>query len=392
MNLNKYFNYVLPFVVCLVTLSCQAKKTDPPAVVTGAERMDQYLPALEGKSVALLVNHTSVINDIHLLDTLLAAGVNIVKVFAPEHGFRGDLANGETVHDGRDQKTGLSLVSLYGKNKKPTKTQLEGIDVVIYDIQDVGARFYTYISSMHYMMEACAENGISFIILDRPNPNAQYIDGPVLETAHASFVGVYPIPIVYGMTTGELAQMAVGEQWINSADGFDLKVIELLNWTDTTTYELPISPSPNLPNAQSIALYPSLCLFEGTSISMARGTDFPFQAVGYPDSRFGEFQFTPRSIPGVSKYPPYKNQTCYGHDLRQVTSPNRIDLSYLIQYYQLAENKDEYFNAFFTNLSGTKKLRRQIEEGWSEEEIIASWQADLDDFKAKRQQYLIYNR
>ena len=390
MNLVKYFNLVLSAAACLVTLSCQAQKTESQSIITGAEQMNEYLPLLQGKSVALLVNHTSMINNIHLLDTLLSSNVDVVKIFAPEHGFRGNLANGETVFDGRDQKTGLPLVSLYGKHKKPSATELEGIDVVIYDIQDVGARFYTYISSMHYVMEACAENEITFIILDRPNPNAHYIDGPVLEEARASFVGVYPIPIVYGMTTGELAKMAIGENWINQSEYLNLKVIALQNWAHQSTYDLPIPPSPNLPNSQSIALYPSLCLFEGTDISMARGTDFPFQAVGYTNPAYGEFQFTPRSIPGVSKYPPHKNKTCYGYDLRKVTPPTRIDLSYLIKYYQLSDNKEDFFNAFFTNLSGTKKLRAQIEQGLSEEEIRTSWQEDLNAFKKKRQQYLIY--
>lgn len=390
MNLVKYFNLVLSAAACLVTLSCQAQKTESQSIITGAEQMNEYLPLLQGKSVALLVNHTSMINNIHLLDTLLSSNVDVVKIFAPEHGFRGNLANGETVFDGRDQKTGLPLVSLYGKHKKPSATELEGIDVVIYDIQDVGARFYTYISSMHYVMEACAENNITFIILDRPNPNAHYIDGPVLEKARASFVGVYPIPIVYGMTTGELAKMAIGENWINQSEYLNLKVIALQNWAHQSTYDLPIPPSPNLPNSQSIALYPSLCLFEGTDISMARGTDFPFQAVGYTNPAYGEFQFTPRSIPGVSKYPPHKNKTCYGYDLRKVTPPTRIDLSYLIKYYQLSDNKEDFFNAFFTNLSGTKKLRAQIEQGLSEEEIRTSWQEDLNAFKKKRQRYLIY--
>ncbi len=358
--------------------------------MTGAEQMDQYLPKLAGKSVALLINHTSLVNDTHLLDTLLSSGVEVVKIFAPEHGFRGDLANGEQVDDGFDQKTGLPLISLYGKNKKPTKEQLEGIDVVIYDIQDVGARFYTYISSMHYMMEACGENGISFLIFDRPNPNAHYVDGPVLEIEKASFVGIHPIPIVYGMTVGELALMIKGEGWIKQSETLDLQVIHLKNWTRDSSYILPVSPSPNLPNSQAISLYPSLCLFEGTHVSMGRGTDFPFQAVGYPDPAFGAFEFTPRSIPGVSKYPPHKNKICYGYDLRSVPQPNRIDLSYLIQFYNQSNQKDDFFNAFFTNLAGTKTLREQIEDGWTEEEIRASWESDLVAFESKRKSYLIY--
>lgn len=390
MFLIKYFSRVLPLCACLIICSCQAQDSEPLFITTGAEQMDQYLPTLKGKSVALLINHTSLVGNTHLLDTLLSSGVQVVKIFAPEHGFRGDLANGEQVDDGVDIKTGLPLISLYGKNKKPSKEQLEGIDIVIYDIQDVGARFYTYISSMHFMMEACAENGISFMLLDRPNPNAHYIDGPVLDTARASFVGVHPIPIVYGMTSGELALMVKGEGWINQSEMLDLNVVKLKNWARDSSYALPVSPSPNLPNAQSIALYPSLCLFEGTHVSMARGTEFPFQAVGYPDSDFGDFQFTPVSIPGVSKYPPHKNKVCYGYDLRSVTPPNRIDLFYLIDFYQKSKNKAAYFNAFFTNLAGTRELRKQIEDGWTEEDIRASWQDDLDQFKRNRKKYLIY--
>lgn len=390
MILIKYFSRILTLSASLVFWSCQAQDNEPLTITTGAEQMEQYLPSLKGKSVALLINHTSLVGKTHLLDTLLASNVDVVKIFAPEHGFRGDLANGEQVADDLDSKTGLPLISLYGKNKKPSKAQLADIDIVIYDIQDVGARFYTYISSMHYMMEACAEYGISFMLLDRPNPNAHYIDGPVLDTARASFVGMHPIPIVYGMTTGELAQMVKGEKWINQSESLDLNVVRLKNWTRDSSYRLPIAPSPNLPNAQSIALYPSLCLFEGTNVSMGRGTKFPFQTVGYPDMDFGDFQFTPVSIPGVSKYPPHKNKVCYGYDLRTITPTNRIDLFYLIDFYKKSKNKDEYFNAFFTNLAGTKSLREQIESGWSEEKIRASWQSELDQFKQIRKKYLIY--
>lgn len=390
MILIKYFSRILAFTTSLAFCSCQAQVTQPQFITTGAEQMDQYLPKLEGKSVALLINHTSLIGTTHLLDTLLSSGVDVIKIFAPEHGFRGDLANGEQVDDGFDQQTGLPLISLYGKNKKPSKEQLKGIDLVIYDIQDVGARFYTYISSMHYMMEACAENNIGFFLLDRPNPNAHYIDGPVLDTARASFVGVHPIPIVYGMTVGELALMIKGEDWINQSEELKLNIVKLKNWTRDSSYALPVSPSPNLPNAQSIALYPSLCLFEGTHVSMGRGTDFPFQAVGYPNPNFGDFEFTPRSIPGVSKYPPHKNKICYGYDLRSADVPNKIDLSYVIDFYTKSDNKEDYFNAFFTNLAGTSTLRKQIEAGWAEEKIRASWQDDLNQFKRIRKKYLIY--
>lgn len=386
----KYFNQLFKVVVFATFYCCQAQSQESLKIMTGAERMNSYLHLLEGKNVALLVNHTSLVNGVHLLDTLLSHNIKVTKIFAPEHGFRGNLANGERVFDDRDEKTGLPLVSLYGKNKKPTSEQLNNIDIVIYDIQDVGARFYTYISSMHHMMAACAEQEVSMLILDRPNPNAHYIDGPVLEEAHASFVGVHPIPVVYGMTIGELALMIKGEHWIDWNDNFDLKIVKLKNWTHDSSYNLPVPPSPNLPNSNSIAWYPSLCLFEGTDISMGRGTEFPFEAVGYPDPAFGSFEFTPKSIEGVSKYPPHKNKICYGYDLRSFTPQNQLDLSYLIKYYNLSKNKREYFNAFFTNLSGTKKLRKQIEEGLNEEEIRATWQEDLAFFKLKREQYLIY--
>lgn len=387
----KYFNYLAFTIACLLTWSCQAQVPEVLTIQTGAEQMELYLPELEGKTVALLVNNTSKIGDTHLLDTLLASGVQVTTIFAPEHGFRGDQSNGEKVLDGRDETTGLPIISLYGKNTKPKDGQLDGIDVVIYDIQDVGARFYTYISSMHYMMEACAENGIQFMLLDRPNPNGHYIDGPVLEEAHASFVGLHPIPIVYGMTTGELALMILGEGWLKGTDSLTLTVIPVQNWTHDTPYDLPIIPSPNLPNKQAIALYPSLCMFEGTSISVGRGTTFPFQTVGYPDPSFGSFTFTPISIPAASKYPKFENELCYGDDLRKVSVPDSIDLSYLIKCYERMPDKSKYFNAFFTNLSGTKKLRKQIEEGWTAEAIRATWQADLDQFKEKRKKYLLYD-
>ncbi|MEP1782212.1 DUF1343 domain-containing protein [Reichenbachiella sp.] len=386
----KYFDCIGLTIVCLLQLGCHAQSPKGNDVITGAQQLDLFLPQLADKSVALLVNHTSVVNQTHLLDTLLAGGIVVKTIFAPEHGFRGDLANGEKVLDGKDEKTGLPIVSLYGENKKPTAAQLDGIDIVVYDIQDVGTRFYTYISSMHYMMEACAENGIEFLILDRPNPNAHYTDGPVLEKGHASFVGIHPIPIVYGMTIGELAHMIKGEGWINQAEQLQISVVKLKNWTYDTPYLLPIKPSPNLPNRLSIALYPSLCLFEGTNISVGRGTDFPFQIIGYPSQEFGTFQFTPKSIPFASKYPKHENQLCYGYDLRDSVSPTSLDLSFLIAYYKLAPDKKEYFNAFFTNLSGTSKLRQQIENGLKEDEIKISWQKDLALFKAKRQQYLLY--
>ncbi|MGL1885933.1 MAG: DUF1343 domain-containing protein, partial [Reichenbachiella sp.] len=286
--------YFLIVLQALVTIGALQACTVPvihkeQEVIVGAARLDQYLPLIRGKRVGLLINQTSYINETNLLDTLLSLGIDVQKVFAPEHGFRGNKANGEQIVDGMDQKSGLPIISLYGKNKKPNKEHLQGLDIIIYDIQDVGARFYTYISSMHYMMESCAEFNVQMIILDRPNPNADYIDGPIMN--HQSFVAMHPIPIVYGMTTGELAQMIIGEKWL-STHSPQLTVIPLDNWTHDTVYKLPIAPSPNLPNYQSIRLYPSLCLFEGTNVSVGRGTADPFQIIGIPDSLGGNYTFT----------------------------------------------------------------------------------------------------
>lgn len=390
-SLLKYFSRACLCSTIIWQLACQAQPPSSTGVWTGADQMDLVISQLKDKSVALLVNHTSTIGETHLLDTLLASGIEVKTIFAPEHGFRGNQANGEKVPDGKDPKTGLPIISLYGKNFKPKASQLKGIDAVVYDIQDVGVRFYTYISSMHYMMEACAENQIEFVLLDRPNPNAHYIDGPVLEEAHASFVGVHPIPIVYGMTAGELAQMIIGEQWINAAEALSLTVVPLKNWQRDSIYQLPIQPSPNLPNDQAIALYPSLGLFEGTDISVGRGTLFPFQVVGYIYPEFGTFEFIPRSMPSASKYPKHENRVCYGYDLREESTPKyQLDLSWLIRFYQLYPDQDDYFNPFFINLSGTRKLGAQIENGFTEEEIRASWQEGLAAFKLKREKYLIY--
>ncbi|MEO9964753.1 MAG: DUF1343 domain-containing protein [Reichenbachiella sp.] len=390
LRIIKYFNRIIVALVFLIQFGCLAQSSDQPKIITGAEQLDQILPVLNGKSVALLVNHTSMIGQTHLLDTLLSHNVSIKTVFAPEHGFRGDLANGEKVFDETDQVTGLPIVSLYGKKVKPTAKQLEGIDIVVFDIQDAGVRFYTYISSMHYMMEACAEQNIEFMILDRPNPNAHYIDGPVMEPQYTSFVGLHPIPIVYGTTLAELARMIKGEGWIDTADQLKLKIIPLKNWTHQTPYSLPIKPSPNLPNEQSIALYPTLGLFEGTNVSMGRGTPFPFQVIGFPDSTFGNFEFIPRSIPEASKYPKHEDRVCFGQDLRAIKASSGIDLNYLLTFYQKSSAKEEFFNSFFTNLAGTKRLRRQIEDGLTEDEIKASWQDDLTAYKELRLKYLLY--
>ena len=363
-------------------------------VVLGASRKDLYLPSLEGKRVGLLINHTSLIpavNDYeHLLDYLISQGVNITTIYTPEHGFRGTADAGELVKSDTDAKTGLPIVSLYANNKKPKPEQLKNIDVLIFDIQDVGARFYTYISSMHYAMEACAENNKEMMVLDRPNPHGNYIDGPVLEKEFSSFVGMHPIPVVHGLTTGELAQMINGEGWLKGGAKCRLTVIPMDNYTHATPYTLPVKPSPNLPNQQSILLYPSICFFEGTTMSLGRGTPFPFQVVGYPDEKFGDFTFTPVSTPGAAKNPPHENKVCYGVDLRNAPPPDQINLSYLLEFYRKSEQKGAFFIPYFNLLAGNSRLMEQIKAGMTEEQIRDSWKPGLAEFNKQRQPYLIY--
>jgi uncharacterized protein YbbC (DUF1343 family) len=371
-----------------------SRTSSAPALFLGAERKEQYLPLLQGKRVGLIVNHTSLVPQasgeaVHLVDMLLQEGIQVQKVFAPEHGFRGTADAGEKILSGTDPLTGLPVVSLYGNNKKPTPEQLRDVDVLLFDIQDVGARFYTYISTMHYAMEAAAEEGKQILVLDRPNPNGHIIDGPVLKPQFKSFVGMHPIPIVHGLTVGELAQMINGEGWLAGGRNASLTVVPLQGYTHSTPYELPVRPSPNLPNQQSIYLYPSLCLFEGTPISLGRGTPFPFQVVGYPDKKFGEFRFTPTSVPGATN-PPLKDKECWGLDLRTITPPNRLDIGFVMLYYKLFEDKEKFFQKFFHTLAGTDALARQIRQGLTEEQIRASWQEELDDYKTMRLNYLLY--
>jgi uncharacterized protein YbbC (DUF1343 family) len=360
-------------------------------VLIGAQQLEVLLPKLSGKKVALVVNNTSVIGRTHLTDTLIASGVQIKKIFAPEHGFRGTADAGEHVKDGIDIKTGLPLVSLYGNNKKPTSEQLADVDILIFDIQDVGVRFYTYISTMHYIMEACAEQKKKLIILDRPNPNGNYVDGPVLEPQFKSFLGMHPIPLVHGLTVGELANMVNGEGWLQNKLTCDLEVIPVKNWTHAQPWSLNEKPSPNLPNDQAIVLYPSLGLFEGTVMSVGRGTQMPFQIVGHPDLKGMEFQFTPVSIPGMAKNPLYENKVCYGLDLRNIKADRKLDLQYLLQMYQAFPEKSKFFNDknFDTHL-GTSTLREQIKRGITENEIRRSWAEKLEEYKKKRTKYLLY--
>ena len=362
----------------------------------GAEQMEKLLPLLEGKRIALVVNHTSVVgrSHTHLLDTLLNLKVDIRKVFAPEHGFRGNADAGETVKNGRDTKSGKPILSLYGKNKKPTPAQLEDIDLVLFDIQDVGARFYTYISTMHYVMEACAENKKSFIVTDRPNP-CDYIDGPVREASKKSFVGMHPIPVLHGCTVGELAQMINGEGWLKDGLRCELTVIPVEGWKHGQPYSLPIKPSPNLPNDQSIALYASLCPFEGTSVSVGRGTHTPFQIIGSPDIQAYPYTFTPQALEGFDKNPLHKGKACSGLDLRYIQTPKGFSLKYVIEFYQAyrkAGKADRFFTraSWFDLLLGTSSVREAIIAGKDETSIRSIWQRSLDNYKIIRQRYLLY--
>ncbi len=367
-------------------------------VVVGAARLDAYLPMLQGKAVALVVNQTSVIGSSHLVDTLLANGIDIQAIFSPEHGFRGEADAGEKVTDARDPKTGIPLLSLYGSKRKPTADDLAGIDWVIFDIQDVGARFYTYISTMSYVMDACADYGVRFMVLDRPNPNGHYVDGPVRKPGYESFVGLHPVPVVHGMTVGEYAQMVNGEGWLESDRKVDLTVISCENYDHQTFYELPVRPSPNLPDMRSIYLYPSTCFFEGTVASEGRGTRAPFQIFGHPDypASVGTFSFTPEPRFGASQ-PKLDGELCHGYDLsgiplEELRQQGHINLRYLITFYRNFPDKGNFFlkNNWIDKLAGTSSLREQIVAGKDEAAIRASWAEELAAYKTMRKKYLLY--
>lgn len=365
-----------------------------PEIITGAERTEMYLPLLEGKKVALVANHTSRIKDNHLLDSLLALKIDVVKVFTPEHGFRGKADGGEYLYNYTDSLSGLPIVSLYGRNRKPKPKDFEGIDIVIFDIQDVGARFYTYISTMHNVMEGCAENDIEFIVLDRPNPNGFYVDGPILDLEYKSFIGMHPVPIVHGLTIAEYARMINGERWLNNGIQCRLTCIPCENYDHNTAYELPVKPSPNLPNLLSIYLYPSLCLFEGTIMSMGRGTDYPFQVLGHPEYQSDLFSFLPVSKEGASN-PKYSGIECKGVDLRNIEykffwNKRRIILDWLIEAFHNMKEEEDFFNRRFTRLSGNAELQKQIESGVSPEEIYKTWEPGLKEYKKIRNKYLLY--
>ncbi|GAA4420854.1 DUF1343 domain-containing protein [Nibrella viscosa] len=408
MHVKSLFLMGLALIGCL---SCTAQSNKKPnqnqapaaqpagsePLQLGAEQFSAYLPMLQGKRVGMVVNHTSIVRTknggyTHLVDTLLAQGVAVKSIFAPEHGFRGTATDGEKIANSRDPRSGVSIISLYGSNYKPAAAQLDSLDILIFDIQDVGTRFYTYISTMHYAMEACAENNKPILILDRPNPNGHFVDGPVLDPKFRSFVGMHKIPVVHGLTIGELAQMINGEKWLKNGVQPNLTVIPLKGYSHQTPYTLPVKPSPNLPNQRAILWYPSLCFFEGTIVSVGRGTDKQFQVIGAPDPAFGSYTFTPVDKPGAIN-PPQEGKQCYGMDMSQIEPPkDQITLKYLIDFYQKAPDKEAFFlkNNGIDRLAGSDQLRYQIKGGLSEANIRKSWEPELGQYKTLRKKYLLY--
>ena len=393
---------LLLFLIAIFQFTCSPANSKTPVdtskIVTAADRTEAYFNYIRTKNVGMVVNQTSVIGKklTTTVDSLLKRGVRIRKIFGPEHGFRGDASDGAKVDNTLDKKTGLQVISLYGKHVKPTAEDLRGVNLMIFDIQDVGARFYTFISTLHYVMEACAENNIELMVLDRPNPNGNSIDGPVLDTAYRSFVGMHPIPVTHGMTIAEYAQMINGERWLKNGIQCKLRIVKMANYDHAMPYQLPVNPSPNLNTNQSVLLYPSLCFFEGTTLSLGRGTMQPFQVVGHPafKGKYG-FSFKPVSIPGMSDEPPQKNVVCYGIDLKKYNTDTlqktgNINLLWLLQLYRDFPDKANFFNAYFTKLAGTEQLRKQIEAGMTEQKIRQSWQPGLVAFKKTRNKYLLY--
>jgi uncharacterized protein YbbC (DUF1343 family) len=358
------------------------------SVSTGAEQPSRYLPLLKNRKVGLVANPSSRVGKQHLLDYLLQNKVSVKKIFAPEHGFRGEAEAGAQIVDGKDPITHLPVVSLYGDQKQPSPEVLKELDLLVFDIQDVGVRYYTYISTLHYVMEACAQSGKPLMVFDRPNPNGAFVDGPLLDPALKSFVGLHPIPLLHGLTVGELAQMINGEKWLKNGV-CNLTVVPVAHYSHSMSYDLPVPPSPNLPNAQAVRLYPSLGLFEGTLISVGRGTAFPFQVIGQPDPASGPFQFTPVSLPGKAQHPMFENQLCYGWDLRSVPAGG-LTLDFLIGSYHQSAQPAQFFNSFFDKLAGTAQLRTAIQSGQSEQQIRQSWVEGLNAYKKLRQKYLLY--
>lgn len=415
--MNFILKNLIAFFLLVVFWSCNGqiisennKQLHYEGFRTGASNFTQYSPLLQNKKIGILTNQTGIVlleevkyqpelgdtesqvighSYEHLIDYLIGYDFKIKKIYAPEHGFRGTADAGELIKDGKDTKTGLPIISLYGNNKKPTKEQLSGIDIMVFDLQDVGARFYTYISSLHYLMEACAEQNIPLIVLDRPNPNGNIVDGPILETENTSFVGMHPIPVLHGMTIGEYAKMINGEKWLKNGIQCDLTVIQCQNYNRNMPYSLPVAPSPNLPNDKSINLYASLCFFEGTNVSVGRGTDKQFQVFGSPFLKNMDFSFVPQPNLGA-KDPLHKGKECFGKDLTKAENVTRLELTWLIEAYNNTEDKTKFFNIFFVKLAGTKQLQKQIEQGFTEEAIRKTWADDLAKFKKTRAKYLIY--
>lgn len=390
--MNKINKLTLVFSILLISFSMFSQ--DFTKSIPAAELTDKYLPLIEGKRIAVVANQTSMIKNVHLVDSLISLKLDVRKIFCPEHGFRGIADAGAHINNEIDTKTNLPIISLYGDNKKPSVEQMAGIDLVIFDIQDVGARFYTYISTLHYVMEACAENKVQLLIFDRPNPNGFYVDGPVLEPDYKSFVGMHPVPIVHGMTMAEYACMVNEEFWLKDSVKCTLDYILCENYDHNSLYELPINPSPNLSTMNSIYLYPSLCLFEGTPISVGRGTDFPFQVIGHPALKDMPFQFTPKKKVGASS-PIFQDEICYGKDFRKIGldymfKRKQINLEWIIEFYKYYPQKDKFFKDFFKKLAGNNILKEQIKQGLSEEEIRKTWHKDLSKFKEIRKKYLLY--
>ena len=382
-------------LIGVLSFGCKSKtvtsEPESAKILTGAEQLDVYLPLLKGKKVGLMANQTTIVGDKHLVDVLLENEVDLKFAFIPEHGFRGTIERGEDVNNGMDEKTGLPLYSLYGENHQ-ADSLVSSVDIMIFDIQDVGARFYTYVVGMHNVMQLCADNNRPVMILDRPNPNGEQVDGPVRkDDRFKSDVSFHKVAMVHGLTIGELAQMINGEGWLDNWEQCDLTVIPLKNYTHKSRYELPVIPSPSLPNHLSVRLFPSLCLFEGTDCSIGRGTDFPFQVIGYPDPSFGDFTFTPGSKSGMSVHVEQQGNLCYGTDLRSLDPDSvRFSLKYILEYYSKAPDKFFARPDFFDLLAGTDKLREQISEGWTEEQIRDSWKEELAEYKNMRKKYLLY--
>ncbi|MEY3048911.1 MAG: hypothetical protein RL365_949 [Bacteroidota bacterium] len=380
-------------LVWVLNASGFAEPSDIKTVFPGAERMSLYLDSLKGKRVAVVANQTSVIKGVHIVDTLLYEEINLVKIFAPEHGFRGEGDAGEHINSSKDERTGIPIVSLYGSHKKPTAFDLMDVDVVVFDIQDVGVRFYTYLSTLHYVMEACAEHNKKLIVLDRPNPNAHYVDGPILDLEYKSFVGMHPVPIVYGMTIGEYAKMINGEFWLKDSIQCQIQVIPCKNYTHKSKYSLPIPPSPNLKSDLAISLYPSLCLFEATTISVGRGTSRPFEQYGHPRFPLTGYSFIPKPQMGA-KNPPHVDRICNGYDLSKIpqTRTYELNLFYLTNARDLLGDSAVFIdqNAFFNRLAGNGSLKEQLYKGWGSKEIRASWKPGINHFLNIRKKYLIY--